>query len=74
MNHNDAMYMYKYIYIYIYIYIYSYRVIMKVKKTFLLDTFRRMSSTVKVFCSDTNLKFLILFDILQVYPNKSVVI
>ena len=33
---------------------------MKVKKTFLLDTFRRMSSTVKVFCSDTNLKFLIL--------------
>ena len=47
---------------------------MKVKKTFLLETFRRMSSTVKVFCSDTNLKFLILFDILQVYPNKSIVI
>ena len=43
---------------------------MKVKKL-LLKTFRRKSSTVKIFCSDTHLK---LFDILQVCYNKIVVI
>ena len=43
---------------------------MKVKKL-LLKTFRRKSSTVKIFCSDTHLKN---FLVLQVYYNKIVVI
>ena len=48
-----------------------YIVYMKVKKHFylnLLKTFRRKSSTVKIYCSDIH-----FFDILQVYYNKIVV-
>ena len=46
---------------------------MKVKngKSSLLKTFRRKSSTVKIFCSDTHLKF---FDILQICHSKIVAI
>ena len=38
-----------------------YTVIMKVKKIFLIKTFRHKSSRVKIFCSNTHLKFFRYF-------------
>ena len=56
------IYIYYIYYIYIYTYIYAICIYVYTKgnheseKTFLLKTFRRNSSTVKIFCSDPHLK------------------
>ena len=40
---------------------------MKVKKTFLLKTFRRKSSTVKIFCSDMHYIYIYAYIYVCIY-------